>query len=75
MKRPVIAVYDRKIALFELPNVFRHNGEALREFTTLKTKPDTKFGANPEDYDLYQIALFDDETGQFENVTPHVGLT
>jgi len=75
MKQPVIAIYDRKTALFDTPIMVRHVGTAIREFETLKSKPETKYGLNPEDYQMFQVALYDDETGAFENVAPHVGLS
>lgn len=75
MKKPVIAVYDKKIGLFDQPFTVRHNGEAIREWDIVRKNPETKFGKNPEDFDLFQIGNYDEVTGAFENLTPHTHLS
>lgn len=74
MKKPVVAVFDKKIALYETPVIVRHNGEAIREFEILRKDTNTKFGKNPEDFDLFQIANYDETTGQYENLSPATHL-
>lgn len=70
----IVAVFDKKSGLFDNPVACRHAGEALRDFENLKKKPETKFGANPEDYELMLIGEWDYSTGRMENV-PHVTLS
>lgn len=74
MKEPVVAIFDRKTALFDRPHCIRHIGEAIREFEHLCKKPETRFGMNPEDYMLFQVANFDPATGLYENIQPSVAL-
>lgn len=74
MKKPIVAVKDIKIGLFDPPIMVRHNGEAIREWDILLTKKDTKFGQNPSDFELYQIAEFDEETGNITTLSPHTHL-
>lgn len=74
MKKPICAVKDLKLGLFDTPITFRHIGEAIREFDSLKTKPETKFGSHPGDFELFQVATFDEELGTFENLTPPLHL-
>lgn len=71
MKKPIVAVYDKKIGLFDQPFVCRHKNEAVREWGIVKENKETKYGKNPEDFELYWIAEFDESTGQFENLQPH----
>lgn len=67
MVKKIIAVYDKKIGAYDSPFAVRHTGEAIREWDTVVKDQNTKFGKNPEDYDLYHIADYDDITGQFES--------
>lgn len=74
MQKPVIAVFDKKIALFDTTFTVRHPGEAIREWDLVRKDSNTKYGKNPEDYDLYQIANFNEETGEYTMLTPHLHL-
>lgn len=75
MKNPVLAVKDIKIGLFDPPFVCRHAGEGIRDIEILYKNTQTKFGKNPTDFHLYQIATFDESTGEFHNINPIVQLT
>lgn len=75
MKKAICAVKDKKIGLFDQPFSVRHPGEAIREWDSLIKNPQTKFGMNPDDFDLYQIAVYDEELGSFENLNPHLQLS
>ena len=74
MQSSLIAVYDKKTGLFDKPFAVRHNGEAIREWDIVTKDGQTKFGKNPEDFDLYQIANYNDETGAITMCQPHVHL-
>lgn len=74
MKQNVIAVYDKKIGLYGSPFYVRHNGEAIREWDIIRRDTNKKFGKNPEDFDLYQIAVYDDETGEHHTLQPATHL-
>lgn len=71
---PVIAVYDKKTGLFDNPLTVRHNGEAIREWDVVRKDEKTKYGKNPEDFDLFQIATYNDETGEIASLRPHTHL-
>lgn len=75
MKKPVVAVKDKKIGMFDSPFVVRHPGEAMREFDTVIKDTNTKFGKNPEDFDLYQIGTYDESTGELETISPPTHLS
>ena len=70
----MLAVYDKKTGLYDNPFIVRHNGEAIRGFDHLRKDVNTKFGKNPEDFDLYQIGTYDAQTGNVELITPHTHL-
>jgi len=70
-KQPVITVFDKKTGLFDRPFVCRHVGEAIREWDMLRKNQETKFGKNPEDFDLYHIGDYDDVTGAITTLQPH----
>lgn len=74
MQNKIIAVYDKKTGLFNMPFAVRHNGEAIREWDIVRKDDKTKYGKNPEDFDLYQIGEYDDATGSIVSITPHVHL-
>lgn len=74
MKQNAIAVFDKKTALFDNPFFVRHNGDAIRQWDIVRKDETTKFGKNPEDFDLKQIGTYDDETGLFEILSPHIQL-
>lgn len=70
MLKPVCAVYDRKIQLFDPPFSVRHVGEAIREYEVVKKNPETKFGKNPEDFELYKIGEYDEHTAALTAIKP-----
>ena len=74
LSNPLIAVYDRKTGLFDPPFMVKHVGHAIREFDIVKRDPNTKFGKNPEDFDLFQVGEFDESTGNASALTPHLHL-
>lgn len=63
MNQPLIAVRDVKTQLFDPPFVARHTHEAIREFNLVKKATETKFGKNPEDFELYHIGDYDYSQG------------
>ncbi|AZL82667.1 nonstructural protein [Apis mellifera associated microvirus 60] len=60
----ILASYDKKTALYDRPFLVRHVNEALREWDIVCKDQQTKYGKNPEDFDLYLVGQFDDETGE-----------
>lgn len=75
MQQPICAVFDKKTGLYDNPFTVRHVGEAVREFDTVRKMPETKFGKNPEDFDLMHIATWNPSQGRFENLDSHQTLT
>lgn len=66
----VCAIYDRKTRCYERQFFIRFLEEALREWELLLTKKETKYGSNPEDFEMYLIGEFDDESGELIPMKP-----
>lgn len=67
MKRAVCAVFDSAIASYGQPFFVPHVGAALRSFVdeVNRKAQDNQLNAHPEDFVLFHLAYFDDETGEF----------
>lgn len=71
MRQVVVSVYDKGAQVFGRPVFVRTEAEALRSFETQVRDANTD-GSNPlfthpQDFALYQLGWFDDESGKFEN--------
>lgn len=75
MKLAMVAVKDKKTGLFDPPFLVRHPNEAVREFQLITKKTETKFGQHPEDFDLYHLADYNEDSGDFENFEVKKQLT
>lgn len=68
MKLVIVAVKDRAVDGYMRPFTVPHRNAALRSFTDEANRKESEINAHPEDYDLYEIATFDDQTGNIENI-------
>jgi hypothetical protein len=59
----VYSVYDEKVKTFGNPFYKPTNPAAIRDFADLAKDQNTTVGRHPEDYTLYQIGEYDDQTG------------
>lgn len=60
----IFAVRDRAIDAFNQPIFVRAQGEALRSFIDEVNNPQSPMNAHPEDYDLYLLGAYDEDTGE-----------
>lgn len=68
----IFTIYDSKIGVYAKPFVMQTRGEALRGWMDIVNDDTTQFFKHPEDFTLFEIASYNDETGTFENNnTPH----
>lgn len=67
MKRPVLAIYDVKAKLFQMPMFPAAVGQVLREFSDLVNDGKSAYAKHPEDYQLFQLGFYDDVEGRFES--------
>jgi hypothetical protein len=69
VKRILVAVRDSAMAAFMNPFVVQATGQAVRSFTdeVNRAAQDNALNQHPEDFELYQVGFFDDDTGEFSN--------
>lgn len=69
MKLEIFSVYDTKAHAY-LPPFFLHNIEmAKRTFQNCANSTEHTFGTNPEDYCLFHLGSFDDNTGKIKTLS------
>lgn len=67
MKTKVYAVMDNKLSAFMTP-FFSHNDEtAQRSILVALSHAESAIAVAPDDYDLYKIGIFDDESGLIDS--------
>lgn len=66
MQQKIYSIRDSKGQLYNVPLFARTHGEAERIFSELAHDPKTTVAKYPEDFDLYYIGVFDDDTGLIE---------
>lgn len=72
MNVQLFAIYDRKASIYMAPFVARSTIDATRQIVASFRDPqmrDTPVGQHPEDFDLFHVGSFDDETGR---ITPWI---
>lgn len=64
MKVRVFSVYDEKGKAFGALGCAIHDGQAIRDFGDHIQNPQNPLSKHPEDYKLYCLAEYDDNSGQ-----------
>lgn len=73
MKMQVYTVYDSKAAIYMPPFFMKTKGEAVRAFKNTVNDTEHPFYRNPEDYALFYLGVYDDESAAFRlQETPEV---
>lgn len=66
-------IYDRKTEIHHPPNMAHNTGHALRVFTEIFATPNQVFGKYPEDFQIFEVGSFDDQSGMLTALkTPHL---
>lgn len=67
----VCAVFDTAVQSFGQPFFVVHRGAAIRSFQdeVNRKADDNSLYQHPEDYNLHQLAEFDEETGEFKEAS------
>lgn len=65
MKRKVYTIRDSKAEIYNEPFMQHTHGEAERTIKSLLNKKDNQISLHPEDYDLYYLGEYDDNTGLY----------
>ncbi|AXL15422.1 nonstructural protein [Microviridae sp.] len=61
----VFSIYDSKAEAFLPPFILPKKAMALRTFSDCVNSDSHQFGSNPEDYTLFELGSFNDESGQY----------
>lgn len=64
-KYVIVAVRDRALDAFNRPYFAPTTGAAIRAFSDEINRGDSPMNPHAEDYDLFDLGTWDDETGQF----------
>jgi len=64
----IFSVYDSKAEAYLPPFFLPQLGQGTRVFANAANDPNHQFGANPEDYTLFNIGTFDDDTAIIETM-------
>lgn len=59
----IFSVFDEKACIFGQPFFLPHNGVALRSFSDLVQDNQTNVCRHPEDFKLYCLGSYDDNSG------------
>lgn len=69
MRYLLISIKDRAIDAFQPVASVRAEGEAIRSFQDAVNNPqNATIYAHPDDYDLYLVGYFDDNSGKLEQL-------
>lgn len=63
MRLMMVSVFDKKALAYTQPDMAAQPGQAIRSFSDAVNNPQSAFNKHPEDYALYNIGYFDDNTG------------
>jgi len=74
MKLKVYAIYDIKVQLFQQPFYMQTNLQAIRGFADLVNDEKSSLNKHPEDYRLFELGDYDEESGTFKNTEQPVLL-
>ena len=66
----MFSVFDSKAAVFGTPFFMQREAAAIRAFSDLANDPQTMVGKHPEDFALFHVGDFDDDTAGFNSVKP-----
>lgn len=70
MNLNIYTVYDTKAQAYLAPYFMHADGMAIREFSNAVNNERHHFSRNPEDYILFSIGVFDDNTAEIKSATP-----
>ncbi|AXH75969.1 MAG: nonstructural protein [Microviridae sp.] len=65
-------MYDSVARAYSPPFYMVTSNVAIRAFALAANTPDSKVGLHASDFTLYELGVFDDESGQFTEHSPHV---
>ncbi len=70
MKLNVYSIFDTASGLYSRPFFTQSDPEAMRSFTDIAVDADHPIGKHPEDYSLFRLGTFDDDSGKLNKEDP-----
>jgi len=70
VKLNAYSVYDVRVCFYSTPFYCSNDVDALRFFYELKSDKETIYHRHPQDFQIYHIGEFDDQTGLTTPQTP-----
>lgn len=70
MKWIAVSCFDTKMGSFQRPYFAPTVGAAIRAFGDEVVNPESPMAKHPEDYQLFQVGAFLDDSGVFEMQSP-----
>jgi hypothetical protein len=70
MKLNAYTIFDVASGVHMRPFFSQADGQAVRGFKDIATDAEHEVGKHPEDYTLYRIGSFNDQTGKIEGEEP-----
>lgn len=67
---PHFSIYDEVTQIYNLPFQAHNINDAKRMFITASQDESTNLSKNPQDYSLYYVADYDNETGNYTTIHP-----
>ncbi len=64
MRLNIYSIFDTASGLYLRPLFAQSDGQALRTFYDCATSAENEIGSHPEDYTLFRLGMFDDNTGE-----------
>lgn len=72
MLHHMYSIYDAKACAFNVPFFFANDALAIRAAQTTIADKNTQFARYPDDFVLYKVGVFDDQTGESTGYSPAV---
>ena len=70
MKTEIYAIYDSKAQVYNKPFHQVNQAVAMRTATDLANDSNSEIAKNPEDYTMFYLGNYDDQTAQFDLCEP-----
>ena len=70
MKLQMYSIFDQAAKAFAQPFFMHNDGLAIRAFQDNANSADSQIAKHPDQFTLYNIGTYDDQTGQVDTVDP-----
>lgn len=74
MRLVVVAIIDSAVAAYMRPFFVPSTAVAVRSFRDEVSNPESPMHKHPEDYILFHVGFFDEDSGKFENLPSPIQL-